>query len=1182
MGEGYPEPNKQPLTPIHPEVKPHAFENIAHHLEGERRVVTVLVTDLTDSTRLLEKLGTEGWVELMHNIIDILESEIYRFGGEISQFRGDGLVAIFGATSAHEDDPERAILTALSMQNALQNNHKNLTQAALSEIKMRVGVNTGEVIVTNINNRPHWEETAMGMAVAVAARMEAAAEPGTILVSENTFNLVNTLFKWQTLGAIPVKGVSQPIGTYKPLAHITDPGAIARGIIFTSSVPLIGRDVEFQALKDGIKNLLNGRGHIATITGDKGSGKSFLLKEIQQYFLHRRSLLEESQSIPSIPPYTWITGRCRSYNQAWPYSLWIDLFRNWLQFSPDDSAEIKVERLHETARNLLGNSFDEHYPYIASFLGLPLEKTQNEKIKHLEAEVIRQRLFIAIRSWIEACAQKGPLVLALTDLHWADNSSLSLLRYCLPVCDDEAVFWALAFRQERDSEILEFERHLNNEFPHRLTSINLKPLTEEQSLELINQVIGASTLPQKTCELIFHNALGNPYYILEFLQVLANKGVLFYQAESNKWTAVREISSLDLPESIQQILNAQIDRLTDTEHLVFQTAAVSGSYFWFNMLQYMLNQDDTLSMKTVLASLQRSQLIEEIGRTPHMGMQYAIHSPLLRDAVYDNLLTNQRIAYHLKAAEYLETLPAPEIAGGYDGLLAYHYRGAGNQKKELFYTLLAADRAKSIYANNEALQHYNRSLELLDHLQRNTQSADEIRHLQTERFEVLNDRRQVLHLLGKLKASQQDAEALLPLAKEMWDDEVWMIDALLAQYDHIPDSTEELNNGLNTVREACRIAQKIGDKHREMLSLVRLTNFLFSLRDYSAHDTANHALALARELGDIKTEVSLLIRISQTFGLDDLARNREYLQAALSKSESLNDKAIELSLLEGLSHQFERQGDYFTQLTQYEQKRLALSREIGNRLAEGNALNNCGQIQALYLGDYDGGLELVKQALNIWKHLNVRLYPLLRIAQIQTAKSNFDEAVKTLEIARPLSRNDFRDVGRAGLGLVEAIINWHIGDREHLQDALHILANIQQMVADHLISEQYKMTAAYVASNAHLKLAILLGELDTENNITENVQQSLHFSRIAVEIYERFGFTQVVETTGEDILFCHSNALSANHFAEESEIFLSKAYDEMMRKYTLIPEGHYFQKTYLENIQTHREIISNYLRKKHP
>src|SRR5688500_1554535 len=212
---------KQPVLLPTPETES-LHQATTHRLEGERRVATVVLTDLTDSTNLLEKVGTEGWVELMHRILHILELEVNRFGGEISQFRGDGLVAFFGATSAHEDDPERAVLAALSMQRAFDLYLREQGREEAFDLQMRVGINTGEVIVASGGDRQQWEETAMGMAVAIAARMEAAAEPGTVLVSERTYRLVDSQFEWQALGEISIKGVSQPVAVYQPRAHLAD------------------------------------------------------------------------------------------------------------------------------------------------------------------------------------------------------------------------------------------------------------------------------------------------------------------------------------------------------------------------------------------------------------------------------------------------------------------------------------------------------------------------------------------------------------------------------------------------------------------------------------------------------------------------------------------------------------------------------------------------------------------------------------------------------------------------------------------------------------------------------------------------------------------------------------------------------------------------------------------------
>ena len=1142
-------------------------------LEGERRVVTVILTDLTDSTNLLEKIGTEGWVERMHRILHTLESEINRFGGEVSQFRGDGLVAFFGATSAHEDDPERAVLAALSMQRALDLLLRGDDRAEVAQLQMRVGVHTDEVIVAGGGERQQWEETAMGMGVTIAARLETSAEPGTVLVSERTYRLVDSQFRWEPLGRISVKGISQPMEVYRPLAHIADVEPDSYGQTFPNSIPRIGHEAEFNAIKSSIKGLFEGRGGIAIVTGDEGSGKSFLVNEVQQYFAHREALLAEAhREDPSkAGMLTWVRGRCRSYSQAWPYSVWMDLFHNWLGLHFEDSKEDKRNSLRQRAEAVWGQDFDEHYPYLATFLGLPLEEAYQERVKHLDSQGLQQRFFLAVRRWIEDSSRKSPVVLAFADLQWADESSLELLKYCLPICDSETILWLLTFRQEREAPLRAFQHYIEAEFPHRMTSVALPPLTETQSQELIDHLIGANTLPKETSQLIIHNAAGNPYYILELIRSLIARDVLVRDEGNGAWHVTRSVTSLDLPDSLQRLLVARIDRLSIQERIVLQVAAVIGPVFWLNAIQSILGETQTL--KTNLTALQREQLIQESGRVPELGMQYLFRSPLIRDAAYDSLLSSQKATYHLKAAEYLEDLINPDVLGNHAGLLAYHYHGAGNPRKELFYTFLAAERAHEIHAGTEALQYYNRAMELLNLLQEQARSPAQQQAIHAQRFEVLNGRRHVLFQLGQVEASRSDTQALLQLARQMSDDPIWLIDALIAQADISRDNRQELMPGLQMAEEALALARQLGDEQREMRSLTRVANIRFTLNDPTWRELAERALSLARQFGDLKTEVFLLLAISGKYGMDDLPRGREYLQEALARSEQLKDQATKLPLLQAIGQQFERDGDYYRQLTEYEQERLRLSREIGNRIVEGNALMFCGQIRGLYLGDYETGLELQLQTLRFWENLTDRLFPLLRTAQIQTALGRHTEALATLEIARPLGESVVMDIGRAGLGLVTAILYNALGDEHRLESALEITSQIQQMAADNLISQQYLMAAVCEASAAHLKLAQLFaGRQEKSVEHQTHLTRALECSQTALRIYEQFGFVQLVECVSEEILYRHAKALAANDRADEAEEFLEHAFEEMMRKHELIPADSPFRKTFLENIELHREI----------
>src|SRR5215813_1147279 len=238
-------------------------------------------------------------------------------------------------------------------------------------------------------------------------------------------------------------------------------------MIFYEAITRIGHENEFRSLKSCVEGLLEGSGRIATLTGEKGSGKAFLLSETRQYFAHRGALLAETQAGAEITSASirWVNGRCRSYTETWPYSMWVNLFHNLLEIHPYQSKDEKSMRLREHTQELWGERFDEHYPYLATFLGFPLEESFTERIRHLDAEGLRQRIFLTVRSELEELSRKSPLVLSIFDLQWTDDSSLALLKHCLPIADSEAVLWLLAFRPDRESQVWGFYHYLEAEYP---------------------------------------------------------------------------------------------------------------------------------------------------------------------------------------------------------------------------------------------------------------------------------------------------------------------------------------------------------------------------------------------------------------------------------------------------------------------------------------------------------------------------------------------------------------------------------------------------------------------------------------------------------------------------------------------------------------------------------------------
>ena len=1154
-------------------------------LSGERRVATVIFADVTGSTELLEKIGTESWVEVMNNVFQVLEAEIYRYGGEVAQFRGDGLVAFFGVKIANEDDPERAVLCSLAMQKALVPVAAELEKNKGDKLAMRVGVNTGEVIVTSVGDTKYSEDTAMGEALTVASRMETSAKPGTVLVSDNTYRLVSDLFEWEPIGEISVKGLSQPMPVYRPTApnKTVEPGQDARAFGFTPGI--IGRNAEQQILKKSIEDLNAGIGGIARITGVKGMGKSFLVDQVRQHFMRQNALIaviqgrepdqntQQEEASPPNQPIQWMHGRCRSYGHLRPYSIWLDLIYGWLGSQSENHASEVTAVLRAQIERLWDTDVEKEYPNLATFLSSPSEETGTESLRHMDAEGLKRQLFQTIRDWIENLTHQGPLVISFSDTQWADASSLTLLDYCLPLCDTHPILWLISYRPDRDSPIWEFEHHLETNYPHRMVHIPMPPLTEEKSAEFIDLFLGKEVLLPDTRDLIIKKSEGNPYFIKELIYSLIMQGALTREDNYGAWKQEKPVTSLDLPDSLQSLLMARIDRLAQGERRTLQMAASIGSIFWLNALQELALPDISAKvLQNELIALQRAGLIYERANVEDLGMEYVFDSSLIRDVVYESLLSNQRTTYHLKIAEYFEDLVFREGKRRYYNILAHHYRLAGNINKELFYTLQAAQHAQNIYANVEALGYYSRALDLLDQIEKETPDQGP-KHfaIQTQKFEALNGRRAVHFLMGNLEKGWEDAQALLPLARKMEEDPSWLIDALLEQPGvSAPDNLKELEQGLHLSAEALELAVKIGDKRREMNCLLAIASQKNLLNDPAWVEIGDKALALSRELHDRHYEAMILLGLGHAYvGRDELEKGMGYLNAALPICQELNDRVAEMTLLRVMGAQHERTGNHYRRLVDYEQKRLKIAREIGNRFEEANSLMFCGQIQALNLGDLEEGLTLTQESLDILEAVSGKVFPLLRKAQILIALNQFKGAQEALDTASPFAELNIYDLCRVGLKMVKTLLYNALGDKDSLQNALKITSEISEMSQNELVSRQYLMAAACESSVSYLGLAQYS---TSEKESGEFLQKSVEASQKAVDIYNSFNYVNIIECSTEKIYFVHSEALAANHRQTEADEFMEKAYAEMMRVYDFIPRENYYRKTFMENIDTHRKI----------
>ena len=769
---------------------------------------------------------------------------------------------------------------------------------------------------------------------------------------------------------------------------------------------------------------------------------------------------------------------------------------------------------------------------------------------------------------MKALAGRSPLVVVLSEVEWADPSSLHMIKTSAGLAERCPVFFIVLYRDEPDSVLGDTLAYIRKKLGDLSEEVTLNPLGSDDCNQLIDQLIGADVLPVETRDLLVKNSEGNPSYIVEILRSWIDREVLVQNSETRNWCLSRPVNSADLQGNLNRLLQARIDRLDDEERQTLQMAAVIGTIFWSNILQSVMG--DQILVKEPLNALVKAQLIDRQGRNPELGWEYSFRTDLIHAVVYDSLLTSQREMFHLQVANSLEEI-SPENSGiQHQALIAFHYRRAREPRKELFYAIWAAEKAREVYAIEEAIEHYTRALELLDELGNKTIQEKQNRALCGQRFEVLNGRQSARFQLGDIDGGLSDAKALLELAREMPDEPIWMIDALLKQPEiTLLETRENLRYGLIMADQTLELSRQLGDRHREMFSLIAKARLMNIAGDLEAFTLAKQALDLARELDDVETQVILLLGISSGYGMEDIQHCDEYLQAAMPLTEQLHNQRIQLELLSALGDRAERNGNYYLLLTEYHGKRLQICREIGDRIMEGMVLMSYAQVEGLYLGDYQAALGHAETAFQLTEKVAGSLYPLLRLAQIQTYMEMFSDASETLSRAAPLSEIGAYYIGMAGHWLVSAIMRIERGGREDFEDALEEITQVHQLVTEQTISAQYRMAANCLAARAHYGLASLIEEPEAK---AEHVRQALEESTRAKEIFDHYGFVQIIESSSEEILFTHARSLEINGQAEEAARFFNRAYDEMMRKYDFIPAGSHFRRTYLENIALHRNI----------
>ncbi len=657
--------------------------------DGERKTITALFADIKDSTALIEDLDPEEARQIIDPALKLMMDAVHRYEGYVAQSLGDGIFALFGAPLAHEDHPQRALYAALLMQEESKRYAEWLLREYGISLQIRVGVNTGEVVLRSIRKDDlRADYVPVGHSTHLASRMESLASGGAIVVSEHTYKLTEGYFDFKALGEAKVKGVTEPVRVYEvssvgPLRTRLQVAA-RRGL-----VRFVGRQREMEQMKRAWEATQTGRGQIVAVMGEPGVGKSRLFHEFK-LTSGRGCLLLETFSI--------------SHGKAYAYLPLIELLKNYCQIAPQDDERKRREKI--TGKVLtLDRSLEDTLPYLFALLGID-EPTSS--LAQMDPQIRKRRTFAAIKRLLVRESLNQPLALIFEDLHWLDNETQAFLDLLSESVATARILLLVNYRPE-------YRHEWGNKTYY--TQLRLDPLGKEDAQELLTALLGeqgGATHASPLRQFILEKSEGTPFFMEEMVQALFEQGVLVKDVGAHGGAPVltRPLTDLRLPTTVQGILASRIDRLGAEEKTLLQTLAVLGKEFPLSLLKQVVDKPEE-ELHGLLFHLQAAEFIYEQPAFPEV--EYTFKHVLTQEVAYNSLLLERRKVLHERTAQGIEALFHSRLEDHY-GDLAQHYSHSGNTQKAVEYLQHTGQQAAQRSAHAEAVTSLTTALELLQTL----------------------------------------------------------------------------------------------------------------------------------------------------------------------------------------------------------------------------------------------------------------------------------------------------------------------------------------------------------------------------------------------------------------------------------------------------------------------------------
>ncbi|MFC1877473.1 AAA family ATPase [Thermodesulfobacteriota bacterium] len=653
-------------------------------IEGERKQVTVMFCDLEGFTPLVKKLGSEEAYNMMDKIYEILIHKVHDYEGTVNEMTGDGIMALFGAPLALEDAPQRAIRSSLAIHREMTKFTDKLRHEKenVSPIKMRIGIHSGPVVVGTLGNDLRVEFKAVGDTVNIASRVEGFAKPGTTYITEKVFKLTEGLFRFEALGQKHVKGIYEPVNIYQVIA------TSSRRTRFEVSAerglaPFVGRERELEILLDGFERISAARGQAFSIVAEAGIGKSRLLYEF------RKAIVNENA--------TFLEGKCLSYSRAVAYHPIIDILKSNFDITEDDrDSDIKMK----VKKDLEIQGFDETFmqPYLLELLSV--KDSGIDKIQ-MSAEEKKNRINEALKRIVFKSSEIRPLVIAIEDLHWIDKSSEEVLKDLLDNISGMRVF--LFFTYRPDFVHTWGARSYHNQ-------LNLNRLSNRESLMMASYHLGTQGLDKDLENLILEKTEGIPFFVEEFIKSLRDLEIV--ERRGNISHLKKDISSITIPTSIQDVILSRVDKLSDATKEVIQAGSVIEREFSYELIEKVseVAEQELLSHLSVLKD---SELLFERGIYP--DLTYIFKHTLTREVIYDSILTKRKKNLHAAVGKAIEDLYKENISD-YFGVLVEHFMESENNERAAEYSKLAAKKAVRASAKSDVIEYTKKIIFCLEKL----------------------------------------------------------------------------------------------------------------------------------------------------------------------------------------------------------------------------------------------------------------------------------------------------------------------------------------------------------------------------------------------------------------------------------------------------------------------------------